>query len=63
MPSPQLISLVRRMTVRNIDNSQRTAAKVAGFACLFAMAIVVYANYGIFTRLVLPGDAAETEGR
>ena len=51
------------MTVSTIDQSQRTAARVAGFACLFAMAIVVYANYGIFTRLVLPGDAADAEGR
>jgi len=51
------------MTVSTIDQSQRTAARVAGFACLFARAIVVYANYGIFSRLVLPGESAETEGR
>ena len=48
------------MTVSTIDDSQRTAARVAGFACLFAMAIVVFANYGIFTRLVVPDNAAET---
>jgi hypothetical protein len=48
------------MTISTIDQSQRTAARVAGFACLFAMAIVVYANYGIFTRFVVPGNATET---
>jgi hypothetical protein len=48
------------MTFSTIDDSQRTAARVAGFTCLFAMAIVVLANYGIFTRLVVPGNTAET---
>ena len=47
------------MTVSTIDDSQRTAARVAGFTCLFGMAIVVFANYGIFTRLLVPGNAAE----
>jgi len=51
------------MTVSTIDQSQRTAARVAGFACLFAIAIVVHAKYGIFTRRVLRGDAAETARR
>jgi hypothetical protein len=35
-----------------IDDSQRRAAKVAGFAQLLALALVVYANYGIHGRLV-----------
>ena len=48
------------MTSRAIDQSQRTAAKVAGFSCLFGMAIVVFANYAIFERLIIPGNAAET---
>jgi hypothetical protein len=48
------------MTLSTIDEPQRKAAKVAGFAFLFAMAIVVIANYGINFRLIVPGDAAET---
>ncbi|MEY2541597.1 MAG: hypothetical protein QOI22_1199 [Verrucomicrobiota bacterium] len=48
------------MTIGKIDNSQRTAAKVAGFACLFGMAIVVYSNYGIYEHLIVPGNVAET---
>jgi hypothetical protein len=43
-----------------IDESQRTAAKVAGFTCLFTMAIVVFANFGIHARLIVAGNAAET---
>jgi hypothetical protein len=43
-----------------IDDSQRTAAKVAGFTCLFGMAIVVFANYGLLSPLIFPGNAAET---
>ena len=48
------------MTAGTIDSSQRTAAKVAGFACLFGMAIVVYSNYGIYEHLMVPGNVAET---
>jgi hypothetical protein len=48
------------MALSSIDDTQRTAAKVAGFSCLLAMAMVVFANYGIFTRLVVPGDAVGT---
>src|SRR4030088_774377 len=48
------------MTIRTIDNSQRTAAKVAGFSGLFAMAIVVFANYALLNPLIVPGNAAET---
>jgi hypothetical protein len=48
------------MTIITIDKSQRTAAKVAGFACLFAMAIVVFANFGIHERLIVAGNAADT---
>ena len=48
------------MTINTIDNSQRTAAKIAGLACLFGMAIVVYSNYGIYEHLIIPGNVAET---
>jgi hypothetical protein len=47
------------MTI-TIDNSQRTAAKIAGFACLLGMAIVVYSNYGIYEHLIVPGNIAES---
>ncbi len=48
------------MTISTIDDSQRKAAKVAGFSGLFAMAIVVFANYGLLNPLVVPGNVAET---
>jgi len=48
------------MTISKIDNSQRTAARVAGFSGLFAMAIVVFANYALLNPLIVPGNAAET---
>ena len=48
------------MTISTIDESQRKTARVAGFTFLFAMAIVVLANYGISFRLSVPGNAAET---
>lgn len=48
------------MTITTIDNSQRTAAKVAGFSGLFAMAIVVFANYALLNPLIVPGNPAET---
>jgi hypothetical protein len=48
------------MTSSTIDNSQRTAAKVAGLSCLLTMAIVVFANYGLLNPLIVPGNPAET---
>jgi uncharacterized protein DUF4386 len=48
------------MTLSTIDESQRTAAKVAGFTGLFTMAIVVFANFGIHERLIVAGNAADT---
>ena len=48
------------MPIRTTDESQRNAARLAGFAFLFAMVIVVLANYGISFRLSVPGNAAET---
>jgi hypothetical protein len=43
-----------------IDESQRKAARVVGFTFLFAMIIVVAANYGINFRLIVPGNAADS---
>ena len=48
------------MTINNIDNSQRTAAKVAGWSFLFTMTVVVFANYGLLNPLVIRGDAGAT---
>jgi hypothetical protein len=48
------------VTIHTIDEPQRKAARVAGFAFLFAIVIVVLANYGINFRLIVPGNAAET---
>ena len=46
--------------IGTIDESQRTAARVAGFAYLFTFAIVVFANFGIHDRLNVVGNAAGT---
>lgn len=48
------------MTISTIDDSQHKAAKVAGFSGLFAVAIVVFANYALLNPLIVPGNAAET---
>jgi hypothetical protein len=48
------------MTISTIDDSQRTAAKVAGLSCLFTMVIVVFGNYVLLNPLIVPGNAAET---
>ena len=48
------------MTLGTITQSQRTAAKVAGWSFLFTMVIVVFANYGLLNPLVVPGDAGAT---
>ena len=42
------------------NNSQRTAAKVAGAAGLLAFALVVFGNYVLLNPLVIPGNAAAT---
>lgn len=47
------------MTVNSIDQSQRRAAKIVGFTFLFAIAIVVFSNFSINFRFIVP-DAAET---
>jgi hypothetical protein len=48
------------MTIGPIDDSQRTAARVAGFAYLFTFATVVVAQFRIHDRLIVDRDAAET---
>jgi len=48
------------MTTDSIDNSQRTAAKVAGIAGVFALVLVVFGNYVLLGPLVIPRNAAET---
>jgi len=48
------------MAISSIDDSQRTAAKVAGLSYLLTIAIVVFANYALLNPLIVPGNAAET---
>jgi hypothetical protein len=43
-----------------IEESQRGAAKVAGFAGLFTMAVVVFVNFGIHEPLIVAGNAVDT---
>jgi hypothetical protein len=48
------------MTIYPIDESQRKAARVAGFAYLVTFVTVVYVNFGIHDRLIVANNAAET---
>jgi hypothetical protein len=48
------------MTISKIDNSQRTAAKVAGWSGLITFAIVVFGNYVLLNPLIVPGNVAAT---
>jgi len=48
------------MTISKIDNSQRTAAKVAGWSGLLTFAIVVFGNFVLLNPLTVPGNAAAT---
>src|SRR2546430_7041235 len=48
------------MRASSIDNSQRTAAKVAGWSGLLTFAIVVVGNYVLLNPLFVPADAAQT---
>ena len=48
------------MTIGPIDNSQRTAAKVAGWSGLLTFAIVVFGNFVLLNPLTVPGNAAAT---
>jgi hypothetical protein len=46
--------------MNRIDDSQRTAAKVAGISGLLAVVIVIFGNYALLGPLVVAGKAAET---
>lgn len=46
--------------MNNIDNSQRTAAKVAGIVGLLSFALVVFGNYVLLGPLIVPRNAADT---
>jgi hypothetical protein len=48
------------MTISKIDNSQRTAAKIAGWSGLFTFAIVVFGNFVLLSPLLVPGNVAAT---
>jgi hypothetical protein len=48
------------MTISKIDNSQRTAAKVAGWSGLITFVIVVFGNYVLLNPLVVSGNVAAT---
>ena len=48
------------MTISTIDDSQRQAARIAGFTLLFAMAIVMFGNLYLAASLIVSGDAVET---
>ena len=46
--------------MNTVENSQRTAAKIAGASGLLAVVIVVFGNYALLGPLVVPGDAVNT---
>src|SRR5213596_1540231 len=48
------------MTIDRIDNSQRTAAKVAGWSGLITFAIVVFGNYVLLNPLAVSGNVSAT---
>ncbi|MEN3339064.1 MAG: hypothetical protein V7647_2740, partial [Acidobacteriota bacterium] len=48
------------MTINSIDDSQRKAARIAGLAYLLSFVTVVSVNFGIFARLIVRADPAQT---
>src|ERR1700687_5311870 len=48
------------MAIYAVDESQRKAARAAGFVYLITFATVVYVNFGIHGRLIVGNNAAET---
>ena len=48
------------MTTSTIDESQRNAARLAGFFYLLTFAIVLAVNFGINEHLMVAGDPAQT---
>src|SRR5438094_3291344 len=59
-PAEKWSSLQNKMTTTSIDNSQRTAAKVAGWSGLITFAIVVFGNYVLLNPLAVSGNVAAT---
>jgi Domain of unknown function (DUF4386) len=55
-----LIHEENEMTISTVDNSQRTAAKVAGWSGLLTFAIVVFGNFVLLNPLTVPGNAEAT---
>ena len=53
-------NLTRNDMTHRIDESQRKAARIAGVAFLFAIAIVVFGNFYVLADIVVAGNAAET---
>src|SRR5207245_10759441 len=49
-----------KMTIARTDNSQPTAAKVAGWSGLLTFAIVVFGNYVLLNPLIVSGNVAAT---
>jgi hypothetical protein len=48
------------MTINTLDESQRTAARVAGLAFPISFVTVVAVTFGIFARLIVNANPAET---
>jgi hypothetical protein len=48
------------MSMHAVDETQRKAAKVVGFAYLFSMAVGVFADSYVRGHLIIPDNAAET---
>ncbi len=48
------------MTTNAISHSQQKAAKVAGFTFLFSIAIVIFSNYSVNFRFIIPDNAVDT---
>src|SRR5438477_8996387 len=46
--------------MNTIESSQRTAARIAGIAGLFAFFLVVFGNYVLLNPLIVPRNAADT---
>lgn len=48
------------VTISMPDESQQKAARIAGLTYLLTFVIVLFANFALFMRLNVPGDAAAT---
>ena len=48
------------MTTHEIDQSQRRAARIAGFAGLIPLPFVIYANFAVHEKLIVAGNVAQT---